>query len=342
MISFIPVAWGSLLLPFGVAWLIAILVSFLLLLFKRYLPLDRPGPKRVHLKSIPRVGGVALWFSFVVTVGLFLPLSEPLFGFLVATSFISLVGLIDDFSNLPPFYKLISQGLAALMLLPFGIGIHSLTNPLGGVIVLPFFLDLILTVIWVVAVVNALNFLDGLDGLAGSVSLASALILALLSLLVFVAQPQTALLAFILAGGILGFLLFNWHPAKLFMGDVGSHFLGFALAVLAIISGGKIATAALVLGVPLIDFFWSLWRRLRRGASPVKRDLEHLHHRLLRLGLSQREVVAVFVTFSLLLGWLALWGKTGLKLAVLIFLVFLVLLLLAFSESKNLAKKNLK
>jgi UDP-N-acetylmuramyl pentapeptide phosphotransferase/UDP-N-acetylglucosamine-1-phosphate transferase len=148
-------------------------------------------------------------------------------------------------------------------------------------------------------------------------------------LLTFVGQSQTATLSFILAGAILGFLIFNFHPAKLFMGDSGSHFLGFALATLAIISGGKIATAALVLGVPLIDFFWSSWRRMREGRSPFAGDLEHLHHRLLKMGLAQGQVVMIFVVLSALFGVLGLLGGTWFKIAAFLGLIMLVVLIMS-------------
>jgi len=321
--------------PLLLALLVSSGLSFLLTKAGKVLALDLPGERRLHRKPIPRVGGLAMWVTFVVLLPFFAQLTLPVMGFLVGLTFIFLVGLIDDFVQLPAFYKFTSQILGALILVLFGISIHSLTNPLGGTFILPFWLDLSLTVAWTVTVVNAINFLDGLDGLAGSVSFVAALTLGVLSLLVFVAQPQTTILSVILAGAILGFLFFNFHPAKIFMGDSGSHFLGYTLATLAIISGGKIATAALVLGVPLIDFFWSFWRRIRQGRSPVDRDLEHLHHRLLKSGLTQGQVVVVFVFLALFFGIAALLGGTWFKLVAFLVIILAVIAVMMLVEHRH-------
>lgn len=325
-ITFSPILFAYLLLS---SLGLSCLVSFILRQNGQHLAMDVPDQRRIHQAPIPRVGGIAIWFSFVAATLIFVRPSHALLGFLIAATFIFLVGLIDDFVQLPPFYKFTGQILAALILTLFGIGIGSLTNPLGGVVALGPLINTALTIIWVVLVVNAVNFLDGLDGLSGSVSTVAALTIGLLSLLAFVGQSQTATLSFILAGAILGFLIFNFHPAKLFMGDSGSHFLGFALATLAIISGGKIATAALVLGVPLIDFFWSSWRRMREGRSPFAGDLEHLHHRLLKMGLAQGQVVMIFVVLSALFGVLGLFGGTWFKIAAFLGLIMLVVLIMS-------------
>jgi len=333
--TFIPISLTNFTLPFLLALLISLLISLSLVRLGGFLALDRPGAKRLHRLPVPRIGGIAFWLAFVLVLPFFVQLELPLFGFLIGLTFIFLLGLVDDFVQLPAFYKLTGQILGALILVLFGIGIHSLTNPFGGVFLLPFWLDSALTIIWVVMVVNALNFLDGLDGLAGSVSFVAALVLGILSLLIFVAQPSTATINFIVAGAILGFLFLNFHPARLFMGDSGSHFLGYVLATLAIISGGKIATAALVLGVPLIDFFWALIRRTAQGRSPVDRDLEHLHHRLLHLGLSQIQVVWVFVLLSLLFGSLALLGGTWFKLIAFSIAILLVTLFMTWLSNRR-------
>jgi len=231
------------------------------------------------------------------------------------------VGVIDDVRGLSPWTKLLWQFGAAGIALAGGIGITSFTNPFGGVIDLTygrFALDLfgfsfhvapianVLSLIWMVGLANTINFLDGLDGLACGVSGIAALIIFLLSIGAKADQSAVALLAIILAGAAFGFLPFNFYPAKIFMGDSGSLFLGLTLAMLAIYSGAKLATAALVLGFPILDAAWVIVRRLAKGKSPFRGDRQHFHHLLLGAGLSQRQAVLVFYVISIAFGLSAL------------------------------------
>ena len=184
--------------------------------------------------------------------------------------------------------------------------------------------DIVLTLIWILLVVNTINFLDGLDGLASGVSAISAAALMGLSLFTIVNQPDTAAWAAVVLGAATAFLVYNWHPAKIFMGDGGSHLLGFMIATLAIISGGKVATAALVLGLPIVDFVWSLVRRVKSGRAPWSADREHLHHLLFDLGLGQRTVVALIYLLTLGFGLAALASGTWLKLIILAVVVLVL------------------
>jgi UDP-N-acetylmuramyl pentapeptide phosphotransferase/UDP-N-acetylglucosamine-1-phosphate transferase len=177
--------------------------------------------------------------------------------------------------------------------------------------------------------VNTINFLDGLDGLAGGVSGIAFFVLFFLSLTPTVLQPETAFLCIILAGCALGFLPYNFHPAKIFMGDSGSYFLGFMLAVLAIIAGGKIATALLVLGFPILDAFWVILRRILSFHSPFIADKKHLHHRLLEVGLSQRQAVGLIYFLSLCFGAVALFLQTGKQKSIALLVLGMVMFFLA-------------
>lgn len=287
---------------------------------------DQPGGRRINKQPIPRMGGIAIVLGFwlvVIVVSLvrpellnfsnqiFLGIDRNLFGVLLGSLILVTAGVVDDIKGLSPAAKLVAQILAAACIPLFGIHIQWLAHPLGGPdIQLPLWLDTTLIVGWIVGMINVVNWLDGLDGLAAGVSGIAATILCFLSLALFVNQPATALIAIILAGATFGFLPYNVNPAKIFMGDTGSMFLGYILAILAVISGGKLATAGLVLGIPILDAAWVILRRLASGQSPWKADRRHLHHRLLDAGLSQRQTVFLYWVLSALFGSIALTSQT--------------------------------
>jgi UDP-GlcNAc:undecaprenyl-phosphate GlcNAc-1-phosphate transferase len=287
---------------------------------------DQPGGRRVNKQPIPRMGGVAIVLAFWLTIlgiviiapeklqftnSTILGIDRNLFGVFLGSLILVTTGIIDDIRGLSPATKLVAQILAAVCIPLFGIHIQWLANPLGGAdLQLPFWLDTALIVGWIVGMINVVNWLDGLDGLAAGVSSIASLIIFSLSLAVFVNQPATALLAIILFGATLGFLPYNLNPAKIFMGDSGSMFLGYMLAILAVISGGKLATAGLVLGIPILDAAWVIVSRLLSGQSPWKADRRHLHHRLLDAGLSQRQSVFLYWIFSATFGAIALASRT--------------------------------
>jgi len=297
---------------------------------------DRPNERRLNKMPIPRLGGLAVAASFFVIVLLFGGLDKHLWGFLAGTAILLFFAVWDDLKNLSPLLQFTGQALAALMLVISGIGVNEISNPLGGAlrldgwqIPLVFFgttyhltvwADL-LTFVWVVGMVNVLNFLDGLDGLAGGVAAIAAMTLFGLSLAPQVAQLSVALLTLALAGAALGFLPFNFHPAKIFLGSAGSWFLGFTLATLAIISGGKIATAFLVLGFPILDGLWVAIRRLTLGLSPLRGDQRHLHHQLLAIGLSQSRAAVLLYILCAGFGVAALFASSQLKLIAILVLL---------------------
>jgi len=301
---------------------------------------DQPDARKVHTKPVPRLGGIGFFLSFLIVIvayALIAPktlniyhakifgFDQHLLGVLLGGFVLVVVGAIDDIKTLKPWQKILGQILAALIVVGSGIGIGSLSNPFGGVISLdslkiPFHLfgetkyifvwaDL-LAIFWIVAIINVVNFLDGLDGLAAGVGTIAAIVLFILSLMATVNQPATAMLLIIFAGSLLGFLPFNFYPAKIFMGDSGSQLIGFILAVASIISGGKIATAVLVLGFPILDGIWVASRRILAGKPFWQADKEHLHHRLLGIGLNQRQVVLFLYVISIIFGTVALFSTS--------------------------------
>lgn len=317
--NFIIIPWWQLIFSgLTAAGLVLVVTPWVLRLTAKWRLFDTPGGRHIHARPIPRLGGLAIFVGVVGALLLWFGFDPRLYGVLLGGAAFFALGLSDDIYSLTPPVKLFGQLTAASIPILFGITITNLTNPFGGTLLLAPGWDIVLTLIWILLIVNTVNFLDGLDGLAAGVSAIAAIVLMGLSLFAIVNQPDTAMWAAMVAGGAAGFLVYNWHPAKIFMGDAGSHFLGFMLASLAIISGGKVATAALVLGLPIVDLAWSLLRRVRQGQAPWSADRGHLHHRLFDLGLSQRAVVGFLYLLTLGLGLVALLSGTWAKLAALI------------------------
>jgi UDP-GlcNAc:undecaprenyl-phosphate GlcNAc-1-phosphate transferase len=303
--------------------------------------LDQPGGRKLHVAPVPRLGGVAIFVSVLVALGLVglwqgqVPLlragsSSPALGMLLGGTFIFMLGFLDDLVDLSPKIKLAGQFMAALIAFSLGVRIEALDLPGSKLLVLNA-LSLPLTVGWLVSLPNALNFIDGVDGLAAGVGVFAAIALALVAL--FTTQPDMAMLAALLAGGSVAFLVYNLPPARLFMGDSGALFLGFMLASIAIVGVLKttvvvILAPLLILGIPLTDITFATLRRLAKGQSPFKADADHLHHRLLRLGLSPGWVSAVFYGISVLLG-IVVTSYVGLAKEYMLIVLGVLLLLLS-------------
>jgi UDP-GlcNAc:undecaprenyl-phosphate GlcNAc-1-phosphate transferase len=270
---------------------------------------DVPGDRKVHQKVMPRLGGLGIYLSFIVIMLLTQEMSRPLVGLLLGGTCITLLGVCDDIFNLPARVKLAGQILAALLVVAFGVRVEFLTNPFHNMIVLGH-LAIPVTIFWIVGVTNALNLIDGLDGLAAGTVVISALTLAASAWLeghVFI-----VFWTLLLASCVLGFLPHNFHPARIFMGDNGSMFLGFNLAVLSILGLGKGVTAislfipVLIVGTPLLDTVLAVARRLVNHRPLFQADKQHLHHCLLGMGLSQRQTVLVLYLVNICLGGSAL------------------------------------
>jgi len=313
------------------AGIIAFLISLILTFFvkkiaiKNLWTLTAPRERDLHKKPIPRLGGIAVFVSFWLLVTCYLLLvpdrlhfvdekilgiDKNLLGVFLGSLILLVTGIYDDFKDIKPWIKLLLQLVAAVVIVFFGIKIWWLSNPLGGSNIVLNTWTYVLVPVWILLVVNVINWLDGLDGLADGVSVITLIIIAILSATSTVNQPATALICSIAAGSALGFLPFNFFPAKIFLGDTGSMFLGFIIAVGAIISGGKIATAALVLGIPILDAIWVIFRRIFSGNSPMKADRYHLHHRFLQAGFSQKQTVMFLYLIAISFGIIALQNGT--------------------------------
>ena len=325
-----------------VVLLIALVCSLLLTPLVRKVGLkfhiiERPNPRKIHKRAVTCLGGVAIYASFVVSllVASFIlfknphsPFSYKLVGLLCGGSMILVLGLVDDIKGAPAPVKVGWQIAAALVTSAlFGIRITYIDVPFFGVIWLRAY-SLPLTLLWVVGLTNALNWADGLDGLAAGISSIACVSLVVVSWRGGDLVSIVVLIA--LLGATLGFLRYNFYPAKVFMGDTGSNFLGFVLANVAIMGGLKSAAALslmvpiLILGVPIFDTLFSVWRRVRLKRSPIRPDTDHFHFRLLKLGLNQRQAVLVIYIISAVLGGCAVLlaqNPTLTSLAVVVFIV---------------------
>ncbi len=298
---------------------------------------DEPEePRKVHKEPVPLLGGLALFASLAVVLVLALIITDRLtsgeiganhyVGFIFGGAILMLGGFLDDKFTLKPCISVLFPILAALLAIVGGVEVTKLTNPFGGVILLESWQSNLLVFVWLLVVMYVTKLLDGLDGLSTSVVSVGALAIALLSLSAAYYQPDVALFASIGLGALLGFLVWNWSPAKIFLGEGGSTFVGYLLGVLAVISGGKLATALLVLGIPLLDLIWTILRRARGGAKAiVSADRKHLHHRLLDRGWPQPRIVLFYVFFAFAFGVGALFLQSGQKLLALVVLVIVMI-----------------
>lgn len=288
-------------------------------------PRLRPHPAHTQMRTVPRAGGLAVFIGISLAILFMIPIEKHTIGILLGLLVLLIVGLLDDkYQNLSPYFRLFSQFIAAGVAVGSGIGIKFITNPLGGIIplntlILQFnFLGIhhiilladLLAIIWIVWVMNMINWSKGVDGQMPGIVTIAAIILGLLSLKLGLlgdpSQINVAQLSFITAGAAFGLLIFNWYPAKIFPGFSGSTILGFMIAVLAILSGGKLATAGLVLLIPSTDFAYTFFRRILQGKSPVWGDRGHLHHKLLEIGLSHQQISLFYILGSAILGAAAL------------------------------------
>ncbi len=316
----------GLLVPAVVAFLAAAALSLILTpvvrsLANRVDAIDQPEERRVNTTPVPRGGGIAVAAAFLVvtlgllvanaTVGLWRPfesLTQPdLLALGLGGVAATLVGMADDRYDLRARWQLAGQIAVALIPVGLGIAVGAIANPFGpGVIRLEGVWGALFVVVWIVGMINSTNFIDGLDGLSSGVGLIAAVTLAIISVTGPAKEPVVALICVILGGSLLGFLRWNFHPASIFIGTSGVMFLGYTLALLSILGSAKVVVALLVLGVPIIDTFYIIVRRVSRGRSPFAADRGHIHHRLLDLGLSQTQTVLLIYAICAGLGVLSL------------------------------------
>lgn len=319
--------------------------------------LAEPGGRRRHAGRIPKLGGLAVFVAWLVGIGLtywLLPPSNPddalrLRGVVFGSFVVVVGGLLDDRYDLPPAAQLLIQLLGALIAIMHIIFIEVFTNPLpsaslweaiplfrvdGGLVWLWRPLALLFTAFWVMGMINAINFLDGLDGLAAGVCLIAAAFFAYHSY--SLGQETVPLFPLALAGALLGFLPFNFSPARIFLGSAGAYFLGYQMATLSILSPAKLSTALLVMAVPIIDVAWQIVSRIRRGQHPMRGDRGHLHFRLSDRGLPTPRIVLGYYAMAILFGLIAVWVASPLiKVALLVGLaagVFALLMRLSRRE----------
>ncbi|HIU64607.1 MAG TPA: undecaprenyl/decaprenyl-phosphate alpha-N-acetylglucosaminyl 1-phosphate transferase [Candidatus Avacidaminococcus intestinavium] len=292
------------------AFAIALVISFLLTPYVKKLAfkigaVDKPDERKVHTRVMPRLGGLAIFVAFLLSVVVTMGITNDVLGILLGSLAIVVVGILDDKYQLPAKVKLLGQIGAACILVLFDIRIEWLNNPVGGYFYLDY-LSVPFTVFWVVSFTNVVNLMDGLDGLAAGVSAIASITIIIVALQE--SYFAVAALSAALAGAIIGFLRYNFNPATIFMGDTGSMFIGYTLAAISIFGAVKsAATIALVvpaiaLGLPIMDTAFAIIRRKINGKPIFKPDKGHLHHRLLALGLSQRQVVLLMYLVSALLG----------------------------------------
>ncbi|MCO5245388.1 MAG: undecaprenyl/decaprenyl-phosphate alpha-N-acetylglucosaminyl 1-phosphate transferase [Anaerolineae bacterium] len=337
---------------FALSFLLALILTPLAgWLGRRWGLVDRPGGRRAHRGEIPRTGGIALFGAFTITLLLafllfrrWLPAStDPnettrLAGLLVGSTFAFIFGLVDDKRELSWRGQITVQLVCSAIAIVALIFIERVNNPFSAnQIVFPDLIVWALTAFWFLGAMNTVNWLDGLDGLAAGV--AAILSAVLVAHMLFRADPpqlSVAVLPLALLGATLGFLPFNFNPARIFMGSSGSYFLGFAVAALGIIGGARMATVLMVLGLPIIDVAWLIWRRRRRGLSAGQGGRDHLHFRLLDLGLGQRQIVLGYYAFCAAFGLLALSiGPRIYKLLALLTLGGIVLAVLWWAERQE-------
>ncbi len=288
--------------------------------------------RRMHDHPIPRLGGLAIFLGFLLSVLLFAQITKQVRGILLGSVVIVIIGVMDDTFTLKPWMKLLGQIAAAVIAIMHGIEINVLTNPIQlfseGYLVLNW-LSLPITLIWIVAITNAVNLIDGLDGLSVGVSAIASVTMLVISLLV--SESNVAIILAALVGACVGFIPYNINPAKIFAGDTGALLLGYILSTMSIIGLFKtyaiisFAVPFIVLGLPIFDTAWAFFRRIAKGQKPWMPDRQHLHHRLMNLGLSQKQAVAILYCVSIVLGLSAVVLATSGAVKALIFaLCFIV------------------
>lgn len=317
-------------LPFFYAFLISVILTLLFIpltikFAKKFKLVDdpnlRPHPAHTQQRIVPRAGGLAIFFGILIPILILIPLDKHIIGILFGILILLVIGLLDDaLKNFSPLIRLVFQFIAAGIVVISGVGITFITNPLGGIIkldsiVYPVYifgphnivlLADIFAFLWIVWMMNIVNWSKGVDGQMPGIIFVTALTIAILSYNLFskgdLNQLSVTTLALITAGTSVGFLFFNWYPAKIFPGFSGSTILGFMIATLSILSGAKLATALMVLLIPAVDFLYTFFRRILSKKSPFLGDQQHLHHLLLKHGWSHKRISLFYIISCAILG----------------------------------------
>lgn len=352
------------LLSFLITFIITVVATPLSLVFiKKFGLFDDPKnhkhPAIQHKQPIPRGGGIPMVIGIILTSLLFLPLTPITISLFVAATIALVIGVLDDKLDVSPYLRFFGNIVVAAIVVGSGVNIDFITHPLGGILhfdgiqlALPFVqqtitisLSNIITIIWIVWVMNMLNWSKGVDGQMPGIVAISAIVIGLLSLRFPLSEQNTtiaAVLSFAISGAALGFLVFNFYPAKIFPG-YGATAVYLLLSVVAILSSVKLATAILVMGVPMIDGIFTIIRRIATGHSPFWHDNKHLHHLLLRLGFGHRSIALFYWVISAILGLISLTLSSQGKFFAIIMLIVVVtgVLLFLHLSLKNHEKKSL-
>ena len=344
-------------IPLITAFVATILATPISLFFIKKLgivddPKKHKHPAIIHKKPIPRAGGIPLFVGVLVASLVFLPIEKITIAIFLASFICLFVGVLDDKFDLSPYSRFVVNIVAAIIVVLAGVHVPFITNPFGGILFfnslhLPFlgnielnFISYAIAVLWIVWVMNMLNWSKGVDGQMPGIVAISAIVIGILSLRFAVLDQYSlmgATLSFIIAGASLGFLIFNFYPAKIFPG-YGATAIYLLLAVTSIFSGAKLATAILVMGVPMTDGAFTIIRRVLTGHSPFWHDKKHLHHLLLDLGFGQRRIALFYWVVSAILGALSLVLSSKGKLFAIIMLVIIIggaILFLHFFIERN-------
>lgn len=335
----------TILLPFLISFCITVVATPLLIPLITSLGLiDDPSthkhPALLHTKPIPRAGGIPLFLGVLVGGFFFLPINKLTIALLSASFLSLLIGTLDDKYDISRYLRFGVNIFCGLIVVGAGVGIPFITNPFGGILHLDsvrvsfsffgkhtiYLLSDFLALLWIVWTMNMLNWSKGVDGQMPGVVSISAIVIGILSLRFSSLDPQTIIashLSFLIAGAAAGFLLYNFHPAKIFPG-YGATAIYLLLSTAAILSGAKLATAALVMGVPMIDGIFTIIRRLASRKSPFWHDKGHLHHQLLRLGYSHKSIALFYYAVSAILGALALFLSSSGKLFAILMLIVII------------------
>lgn len=263
------------------------------------------GRRRINTKITPRTGGVAIAIAFIIPTLLFNSLTVQHKGILAGGLVIFVGMLLDDMFDIPALLKLLIQSVAAVIVISCGVRVTSFSNFFQGGYFQLGFLGIVLTYLWIVGITNALNLIDGLDGLAGGV--AALVLIAMYFFAILKGMPTMGAILIALLGADLGFLVFNFNPAKIFLGDAGAEFLGFMIACLSVYGTLKLPTTVMfivslfALGIPIAETFSSIFRRLARHQSPIEADNGHFHYRLLFHGWSQRRITTLYYLITIVL-----------------------------------------
>lgn len=333
-----------------IAFLIALVSTFLLTnpvkkLAIKFNVVDFPNQRKIHKKVTPRLGGLAVFLGALLGALYLQPQHEHMLAILLGSIVIIITGSLDDRFGIRPVIKLTGQLVAASFLVSSGLIIQRITLPFLGMVDLGFF-SVLLTFMWIVGITNAINLIDGLDGLATGVT--SIALTSLLIMGVIDGQVIVVYLSIVLIGANLGFLYHNFYPAKIYMGDTGSNFLGYMIAIISMLGLFKnvallgFVIPIIVLAVPIFDTMLAIFRRAYNKQGIMQADNKHIHYRLLRNGYTHRQTVLIVYLFSALFGFLAImFSKAGVGISVVIALVILVLLQV-FSEMAGIFRDGKK